>query len=74
MPTPAVAASVVTPQDPTRPPAHRAPDRGVPEPAEHDQAASAVPEPAPFLLVGFGLLGLAISSRKWRRAISDGKG
>ena len=42
-------------------------ERGVPEPDRRDEAASAVPEPTPFLLVGVGLVGLAVSSRRWRR-------
>lgn len=44
----------------------------VPEP--DSEAASAVPEPTTLLLVGFGLLGLAVSSRRWRRAITATNG
>ncbi|MGE0142269.1 MAG: PEP-CTERM sorting domain-containing protein [Planctomycetota bacterium] len=41
-----------------------------PAPPDSDPAASAVPEPTSFLLVGVGLVGLAVSSRKWRRVAS----
>jgi len=61
---------LVEPQDPgvargaptANPPA-------APQPGPRE-AGSAVPEPTTLFLVGAGLVGLAVSSRRWRKAIA----
>jgi hypothetical protein len=62
-------ADVASPQDK---PASDAPlgvvDGGAPGGSE-DSPGAPVPEPGTLFLVGSGLVGLAVSSRRWRRAL-----
>ncbi|MBI5851618.1 MAG: PEP-CTERM sorting domain-containing protein [Planctomycetes bacterium] len=68
-----LSCALVEPQDPgavrgapsANPPA-------TPQPGSRE-AASAVPEPTTLFLVGAGLIGLAVSSRRWRKAIAASK-
>jgi hypothetical protein len=40
-------------------------------PREPEDSGSPVPEPTTLLLVGGGLVGLAISSKRWRRTLAS---
>ena len=66
---PAIHVLVPVPenQDPIASHAESAPQPGSAQSPNDGGNASAVPEPSTLLLVGTGLLGLAIS-RRWRRA------
>ena len=66
---PAIHVLVPAPenQDPIASHAESAPQPGAAQNPNDGGQASSVPEPSTLLLVGTGLLGLAIS-RRWRRA------
>ncbi|MCC6781932.1 MAG: PEP-CTERM sorting domain-containing protein [Planctomycetes bacterium] len=64
----AIGLLVAAPQDPAATNQGTVPS--VPAGDRRDSPASAVPEPTTLFLVGAGLIGLAVSSRRWRKTIS----